>query len=166
MIRESDNTAAELLVRELGVAERRDGSTPAGTQAVADALPRPGLPTDGLRLGDGSGLEATNQSTCALLAAALRTRPSAAPRTLAAAGRRRRSGTLRCRLVGTPLEGKLRAKTGSLNGVTGLTGFSTGAAACRSPSWPTAPSATAPDGFSRTGWWRSWPVTPARNRRL
>ena len=124
MLRESDNTAAELLVRELGVAKRGDGSTPAGTQAIADALTEAGLPTAGLRLGDGSGLEVTNQSTCALLAAALR-KPdrSGAPELsplLAVAGR---SGTLSLRLVGSPLEGKLRAKTGSLNGVSGLTGY-------------------------------------------
>jgi D-alanyl-D-alanine carboxypeptidase/D-alanyl-D-alanine-endopeptidase (penicillin-binding protein 4) len=124
MLRESDNTAAELLVRELGVAKRSDGSTPAGTQAVADALAEAGLPTAGLRLGDGSGLEVTNQSTCALLAAALRKPdPGGAPQLsplLAVAGR---SGTLSLRLVGSPLEGKVRAKTGSLNGVTGLTGY-------------------------------------------
>ncbi|HEX6380530.1 MAG TPA: D-alanyl-D-alanine carboxypeptidase, partial [Acidimicrobiia bacterium] len=72
MLRESDNTAAELLVREIGVAKRRDGSTPAGTHAIADALAEAGLPTAGLRLGDGSGLEVTNQSNCTLLAAALR----------------------------------------------------------------------------------------------
>ena len=124
MLRESDNTAAELVVRELGVARRRDGSTPAGTQAVTDALTEAKLPTAGLRLGDGSGLEVTNQSTCALLAATLR-RPDrgGAPELsplLAVAGR---SGTLSLRLAGTPLEGKLRAKTGSLNGVSGLAGY-------------------------------------------
>ena len=124
MLRESDNTAAELLVRELGVAGRREGSTPAGTQAITTALTEAGLPTAGLRLGDGSGLEVTNQSNCALLAAALR-KPdrSGAPELsplLAVAGR---SGTLSLRLVGTPLEGRLRAKTGSLNGVSGLTGY-------------------------------------------
>ncbi|HKY77160.1 MAG TPA: D-alanyl-D-alanine carboxypeptidase/D-alanyl-D-alanine-endopeptidase [Acidimicrobiia bacterium] len=124
MLRESDNTAAELLVREIGVAKRRDGSTPAGTQAISDALTEAGLPTAGLRLGDGSGLEVTNQSSCALLAAALRKpdrggAPELSP-LLAVAGR---SGTLSLRLVGTPLEGNLRAKTGSLNGVSGLTGY-------------------------------------------
>ena len=124
MLRESDNTAAELLVRELGVAKRGDGSTPAGLQAVSDALTEAKLPTAGLRLGDGSGLEVTNQSNCALLAAALR-KPDrgGAPELssmLAVAGR---SGTLSLRLAGTPLEGKLRAKTGSLNGVSGLAGY-------------------------------------------
>ena len=124
MLRESDNTAAELLVKELGVAKRRDGSTAAGTQAVLDALAEAKLPTAGLRLGDGSGLEVTNQASCALLAAALRMPDAnAAPRLsplLAVAGR---SGTLSLRLAGTPLEGKLRAKTGSINGVTGLAGY-------------------------------------------
>jgi D-alanyl-D-alanine carboxypeptidase/D-alanyl-D-alanine-endopeptidase (penicillin-binding protein 4) len=124
MLRESDNTAAELVVRELGVARRRDGSTAAGTQAVIDALTEAKLPTAGLRLADGSGLEVTNRSTCALLAATLR-RPDrgGAPELsplLAVAGR---SGTLSLRLAGTPLEGKLRAKTGSLNGVSGLAGY-------------------------------------------
>ena len=124
MLRESDNAAAELLVKELGVAKRRDGSTAAGTQAVVEALADAKLPTAGLRLGDGSGLEVTNQVSCALLAAALRMPDAnAAPRLgplLAVAGR---SGTLSLRLAGTPLEGKLRAKTGSINGVTGLAGY-------------------------------------------
>jgi D-alanyl-D-alanine carboxypeptidase/D-alanyl-D-alanine-endopeptidase (penicillin-binding protein 4) len=124
MLRESDNTAAELLTRELGVARAHDGSTAAGTKAIVDALAGVGLPTTGLRLGDGSGLEATNRAGCGVLAAALR-RPdrSGAPALsplLAVAGR---SGTLALRLADTPLEGKLRAKTGSLDGVSGLAGY-------------------------------------------
>jgi len=124
MLRESDNTAAELLVKELGVVKRHDGSTPAGTAAVVDVLAGAKLPTAGLRLGDGSGLEVTNQASCALLAATLRIPDSqGAPQLsplLAVAGR---SGTLSLRLAGTPLEGKLRAKTGSLDGVSGLAGY-------------------------------------------
>ena len=124
MLRESDNTAAELLTRELGVVKAHDGSTAAGTQAVVDALAAVGLPTAGLRLGDGSGLLTTNQVSCAVLAGALRLPDrSGAPRLeplLAVAGR---SGTLAPRLVDTPLDGKVRAKTGSLDGVSGLAGF-------------------------------------------
>ncbi|HEV7684935.1 MAG TPA: D-alanyl-D-alanine carboxypeptidase/D-alanyl-D-alanine-endopeptidase [Acidimicrobiia bacterium] len=124
MLRESDNTAAELLTRELGVARAHDGSTAAGTKVIVDALNGAGLPTTGLRLGDGSGLEATNRAGCGVLAAALR-RPdrSGAPALsplLAVAGR---SGTLALRLADTPLDGKLRAKTGSLDGVSGLAGY-------------------------------------------
>ena len=124
ILRESDNTAAELVTRELGVAREQAGSTAAGTQAVADALAAAGLPTAGLRLGDGSGLEITNRASCALLAAVLRHpgRPGSPPLTdlLAVAGR---TGTLVQRLAGTPLDGKLRAKTGSLDGVSGLAGY-------------------------------------------
>jgi serine-type D-Ala-D-Ala carboxypeptidase/endopeptidase (penicillin-binding protein 4) len=124
MLRESDNTAAELIVKELGVAKRKEGSTPAGTQAVMDALAEAKLPTAGLRLGDGSGLEVSNQASCALLAAALRipdgsSGPRMAP-LLAVAGR---TGTLSLRLADTPLAGKLRAKTGSINNVSGLAGY-------------------------------------------
>ena len=124
MLRESDNTAAELLVREIGLVKRQDGSTAAGTRAVADALAEAGLPTAGLQLRDGSGLDVGNRSSCALLAAALR-RPGPdggaqlAP-LVAVAGR---SGTLALRLADTPLEGRLRGKTGSLSGVTGLVGY-------------------------------------------
>ncbi len=124
MLRESDNTAAELLTRELGVVKAHDGSTAAGTKAVVDALNAARLPTAGVRLGDGSGLLTTNQVPCPALAAALRLPDrSGAPRLeplLAVAGR---SGTLAPRLVDTPLDGKLRAKTGSLDGVSALAGF-------------------------------------------
>lgn len=118
MVRESDNLAAELLVRELGRRGAGEGSTPAGTAVVVRELAAMGLPVDGLRLADGSGLELTNTATCGLLASTLH--GGDVRRWLAVAGR---SGTLVKRLVDTPLEGKLAAKTGSLKGVTGLAGF-------------------------------------------
>jgi D-alanyl-D-alanine carboxypeptidase/D-alanyl-D-alanine-endopeptidase (penicillin-binding protein 4) len=119
MVRESDNTAAELILREVGRRRAEEGSTPAGAAAVLAELATLGLPTGGVRLGDGSGLEITNTATCAVLAAALR-QVKGLRDTLAVAGR---SGTLARRLVDTTLEGKLAAKTGSLKGVTGLAGF-------------------------------------------
>lgn len=124
MLRESDNTAAELVTKELGVVRAHEGSTAAGTKAIADALAAAHLPMAGLRLGDGSGLEITNLVSCSLLAAALRLpAPSRGPglaNLLAVAGQ---TGTLALRLNNTPLDGKLRAKTGSLDGVSGLAGY-------------------------------------------
>ena len=61
--------------------------------------------------------------TCAVLASVLRLGPRGGASLrdlLAVAGR---SGTLVKRLVDTPLAGRLAAKTGSLEGVTGLAGF-------------------------------------------
>jgi D-alanyl-D-alanine carboxypeptidase/D-alanyl-D-alanine-endopeptidase (penicillin-binding protein 4) len=122
MVRESDNTAAELIAREVGRRTGGDGSTPGGVAAVVAELGRLGLPIAGVRLGDGSGLEATNTVTCGVLEAAVRT-VKGLRATLAVAGR---SGTLARRLVDTTLEGKLEAKTGTLRGVAGLTGFVAG----------------------------------------
>jgi serine-type D-Ala-D-Ala carboxypeptidase/endopeptidase (penicillin-binding protein 4) len=123
MIRESDNEAAELLTRELGHREG-EGSTAAGVAAVTHQLTRLGLPTTGSRMGDGSGLETTNRASCRLLEAALELPAQeggdALRQALPVAGR---SGTLAKRLVNTPLEGKVRGKTGSLEGVTGLVGY-------------------------------------------
>lgn len=128
MLRESANLTAEMLVRELG---RRDGdgSTAAGLIAVTQELRDLGLPTDGLKLTDGSGLDVSNRATCKLLFATLALGAQGSVATgnfaslvdgLAVAGR---TGTLAQRMVRTSLEGRLRAKTGSIDGVAALTGL-------------------------------------------
>lgn len=123
-IRSSDNLSAELLVREVAVGRGQPGTTPSGTQGVVAALADLGLPTEGVTMVDGSGLDRGNRATCTTLLAALavgeRDGLEGLWDGLAVAGE---SGTLATRLVGTPLEGRLRAKTGSLNGVTGLVGL-------------------------------------------
>lgn len=90
---------------------------------MEEALADLGIPMEGVELADGSGLSRSNRATCAATFAALRVARQARFRAvddgLAVAGR---SGTLRRRLVGTPVEGRLRAKTGSLDGVVGLVG--------------------------------------------
>lgn len=123
MLRESDNLTAELLVKELG----RDAGAPVGTTAaglavITGELRELRLPTEPVRLVDGSGLDRLDRATCdaihTLLADAGPRSPIA--RALPVANR---SGTLQKRFAGNPAAGKLRAKTGSLDGVSALSGF-------------------------------------------
>jgi D-alanyl-D-alanine carboxypeptidase/D-alanyl-D-alanine-endopeptidase (penicillin-binding protein 4) len=123
MLTVSDNETAELLTRELGFTHAHDGSTAAGTRAVPDVLARVGVPTAGVALVDGSGLSATDRITCPALMAVIglgNTAPFAGIRAgLPVAGQ---SGTLALRFLGTPLAGRLRAKTGHISGVSALAG--------------------------------------------
>jgi serine-type D-Ala-D-Ala carboxypeptidase/endopeptidase (penicillin-binding protein 4) len=120
-IRVSDNLGGEMMTRELGVRAANQGTTAAGTQAIADKLRDLGVPVEGLTLVDGSGLDRGNRVSCQTLLSALalgaRTELRAIWDGLAVAGQ---SGTLEDELRGSPLTGKLRGKTGSLSGVTGL----------------------------------------------
>jgi len=124
MLAESDNNAAELLTRELGARVAHDGSTPAGVSVVRGELARLAIPLGGVQLVDGSGLDTGNRVTCAALIAALelgnRSRYAVLQSGLAVAAQ---TGTLSKRLADTSLAGRLRAKTGSIDGVVALTGF-------------------------------------------
>jgi serine-type D-Ala-D-Ala carboxypeptidase/endopeptidase (penicillin-binding protein 4) len=113
MLRESDNQTAELLMKEVG---RTTGhpSTAGGGAVVASTLGR-AAPADG------SGLSLDDRATCQELLEVF-DRPvvgEAIDDGLAVAGR---SGTLTRRFVDTPLAGRLRAKSGSLNTVRSLSG--------------------------------------------
>lgn len=123
MLRESDNLMAELVVRELGFSRGGGGNTPAGVAQVVAEIGSLGVDVAGVALVDGSGLDRGNLATCGALAGALAVRRrsgfEALDRGLAVAAR---TGTLHERFAGTPLEGVLRAKTGSLRGVVGLAG--------------------------------------------
>ena len=120
MLRDSDNETAELLFKELGRISGEGGSTAAGEAFVRGRLTSLGLPMNDSRVADGSGMSDDDRVTCRLLTAALSLRGAVIADGLAVAGR---SGTLRTRFRGTELEGRLRAKTGSLDGVSGLAGF-------------------------------------------
>lgn len=129
MVRESDNLIAEILTREIGVAVKREGTTEAGTAAVVETLAGLGIDVSGVSLVDGSGLDRGNRATCGATLAALdlgeRDGFSALDSGLAVAGR---TGTLHRRFKGGDLEGRLRAKTGSLRDVVGLVGVLEGRA--------------------------------------
>ena len=126
MLQRSDNTTAEVLAKDLGALSGSPGTTAGGAQVVQDTLATLGLPTQGSVTIDGSGLDLGNRVTCDLLVAALdhQGAHSALADDLPVAGK---SGTLRKRMRGTAAEGKVRAKTGTLNDVGALAGFATGA---------------------------------------
>ena len=122
VLRYSDNTTAEMLVKEIGKVASDEGSTAAGTAAILAWAQQQGFPTDGSVVLDGSGLSYENLVTCDLLAAALRRDGPTGPIAtgLAVPGQ---PGTLKDRFAGTELGSRLRAKTGTLNTVTSLSGW-------------------------------------------
>lgn len=112
MLTTSDNDTAEMLLKELGVADGGVGTVPAGLDVVDRTLRSWGVPMDGVRLVDGSGLSNENRLTCAALLAVLqRVEGGPVAGGLPVAGL---SGTLAGEFVGTPMEGRLAAKTGTL----------------------------------------------------
>lgn len=121
MLSESDNLTAELLTKEMG-AEAGAGTTAAGVRALLDALNDEGLPVDKVTMVDGSGLDRANRATCGALMAAVDHSGPTGP-VVEGFAVANRTGTLARRFVNHPAAGRLRAKTGSLDGVTGLTGF-------------------------------------------
>ncbi|HEX7096374.1 MAG TPA: D-alanyl-D-alanine carboxypeptidase/D-alanyl-D-alanine-endopeptidase [Acidimicrobiales bacterium] len=122
MLAASDNTTAELLLKELGLASGGGGSTAAGVAAAVEVLRDDGVAVDGIVLNDGSGLDRGDRLTCSALVAVLDNAgaDSVLARGLAVAGER---GTLRERWVGTPAAGNVRAKTGSVRNSRSLAGF-------------------------------------------
>ncbi|MDQ6614202.1 MAG: D-alanyl-D-alanine carboxypeptidase/D-alanyl-D-alanine-endopeptidase, partial [Actinomycetota bacterium] len=127
ILRRSDNNGAELITKELGrQANSATPTTAAGVASIQAALQADGLPTAGLHMVDGSGLDRSDRVTCqVILDALLRSGPDGIlGRGLAIAGT---SGTLYRRMIGTPAAGRLRAKSGSLEGVSALSGFVTAA---------------------------------------
>ena len=120
----SDNLTGELLVREIAAASGKAGTTANGLAVIAAKLKELKLATEHLVMVDGSGLSRDNRAPCSLLLATLElsgsSRFASIKNGLSIAGER---GTLATRLRGTPLQGKLTAKTGSLSGVAGLAGF-------------------------------------------
>jgi D-alanyl-D-alanine carboxypeptidase/D-alanyl-D-alanine-endopeptidase (penicillin-binding protein 4) len=122
MLSLSDNTAAELFTKELGLQAAGAGTTAAGVATIRADLAADRLPVAQLVINDGSGLDRSDRVSCSLLVADLQHLGAGgvAAKGLPVAGQ---TGTLRDRLVGTPAAGRLRAKTGTLAGVANLSGF-------------------------------------------
>jgi D-alanyl-D-alanine carboxypeptidase/D-alanyl-D-alanine-endopeptidase (penicillin-binding protein 4) len=126
MNRDSDNFVSEMLLKELGAAAARDGSTAAGGEVVRETLVEAGVPVGGVRIVDGSGLSRLDRLTAKALVAILRAGAAdteirdAFVTSLAVAGI---SGTLKKRLVRRPTRGRVIAKTGTTSQASALAGF-------------------------------------------
>lgn len=132
MLRVSDDTAAELLVKELGYVTAHSGSTQAGLAVIRSDLTADGLPMGQFTGVDGSGLDRGDRATCNLLIATLERAGTSGP---LAAGLpvADQTGTLTWRLAGTPAAGRLHGKTGSLADVSSLSGYITANAGTPTP---------------------------------
>ncbi len=134
MLRSSDNVLAEVLAREVAVADGAEASFAGGARSVLDALRVGGFDVVGVQLSDGSGLSVLDQVTARLLGQVLvaAAAPARGPEQVArlrpvvtgvpvAGG----AGTRDDRFgAATSLGGRgfIRAKTGTLTDVTSLAG--------------------------------------------
>jgi D-alanyl-D-alanine carboxypeptidase/D-alanyl-D-alanine-endopeptidase (penicillin-binding protein 4) len=126
MDRDSDNFRAEMLLKALGAEAGTGGTSTAGAAVVRRALADAEVPLTGVVIADGSGLSLLDRLTATAIAhilttawndPALRTAFWAA---LPAAGEQ---GTLERRLKDTPALGVVRAKTGTTNEASALSGY-------------------------------------------
>jgi len=129
MLQLSDNVIAESLLRQVAVAKGQPATFEGGQAAVKSILTDLGLDPAGHGLLDGSGLSRNNRITPQLLTAILQatTGPdhAALRGVLAGLPVAAYSGTLAKRFAGAPVRaavGEVRAKTGSLAGVSALSG--------------------------------------------
>jgi len=123
----SNNFVAEQLLKTLGAETRGvPGSWAGGIDAAEEFLAEVGLPRGSFVMKNGSGLNDANRfsarQTVTLLRAMWQRFPVAAEflSSLPVAGR---DGTIRWRMDGTEAVGRLRAKTGTLENVTSLSGY-------------------------------------------
>jgi D-alanyl-D-alanine carboxypeptidase/D-alanyl-D-alanine-endopeptidase (penicillin-binding protein 4) len=126
MDRVSDNFEAEMLLKQLGAIQAERGTTAAGLGVVTGLLAQAGVPMDGVRMVDGSGLSLLDRFTANALVSLLTVMwndPGVRPELLASLPVAGRSGTLVHRMRGTAAAGVVLAKTGTTSNASALSGF-------------------------------------------
>ncbi len=124
----SNNLVAEMILKSLGaVVFKEPGSWANGVEAIQRFLKEEvGIAPDQYLLRNGSGLNDTNRFSAALVVRLLdyiyRTR-EIAYELIPSLGVSGATGTVRKRLTGEAVHHKVRAKTGTLTGVTALSGY-------------------------------------------
>jgi D-alanyl-D-alanine carboxypeptidase/D-alanyl-D-alanine-endopeptidase (penicillin-binding protein 4) len=122
----SDNFYAEMLLKEVGAVQGSRGSAPAGLAVERGLLRAAGVPLGGVRMVDGSGLSLLDRWTPLGLATLLRTMwqdTDLRPYLVAALPIAGETGTLEHRMRKAPAHGLVRAKTGTTDNASSLSGF-------------------------------------------
>lgn len=126
MNKQSDNFYAEMLLKHLGARARGAGTTAAGSVVVRRVLGDRGVPLDGVRIVDGSGLSLRDRLTARALAALLISAwsdPAIRQSFVASLPIAGVDGTLADRMRSGPAHGRVRAKTGTTNTASSLSGY-------------------------------------------
>jgi D-alanyl-D-alanine carboxypeptidase/D-alanyl-D-alanine-endopeptidase (penicillin-binding protein 4) len=125
----SDNLTAELLLRAVCIAERgTPGTAQGGTYVLRSFLSSAGIDTTKILSVDGSGLSFYNLVTADAITQLLvfmNRQEAVFPLFYASLPIAGVDGTLSDRMKGTPAEGNVHAKTGSISGASSLSGFVT-----------------------------------------
>ncbi len=122
----SDNFTAEMLLKAIGYQMLGHGTTPAGASVVRRDLAAAGVPLAGVRIVDGSGLSRLDRVTASELATLLVRIWNDPPMrrvvwaALPVAGQ---AGTLQNRFLDTPRHSLVRAKTGTTDIASALSGY-------------------------------------------
>jgi D-alanyl-D-alanine carboxypeptidase/D-alanyl-D-alanine-endopeptidase (penicillin-binding protein 4) len=123
----SNNFTAEQLLKTMGAEVKgAPGTWPKGVLAAEEFLAEVGIPRGSYVLRNGSGLNDANRLSARQLVTLLRAmwaRFPLAPEYLVSLPVAGRDGTIRWRMDGTQAAGRLRAKTGTLDGVVSLSGY-------------------------------------------
>jgi D-alanyl-D-alanine carboxypeptidase/D-alanyl-D-alanine-endopeptidase (penicillin-binding protein 4) len=123
----SNNFVAEAIYKTLGgELYGAPGTLAKGTRAVMDYLTSAGIKPGGYKIVNGSGLTHENRITPQDLSSLLRKiyyDLSVAPEFMSSLAIAGIDGTIRNRFMGTDAVGLVRAKTGTLNGVSALSGY-------------------------------------------
>ena len=126
--KQSSNFIAEMLVKTLAAeAKGVPGTWANGIEAIKEFLAQDvGIPRGSYVMKNGSGLNDVNRFSAAQVVRVLAymyPRMTVAPEYLSSLGIAARDGTVRFRMTDTPAAGRVRAKTGTLEDVSALSGY-------------------------------------------